>query len=46
MRDSVLERYALAYIKKSDSDSSVQEFLRSCNMRNIANWSEGNFENA
>ncbi|MGL9725940.1 MAG: hypothetical protein ACR5KV_04660 [Wolbachia sp.] len=43
--NSVLERYALAYIKKSGSDSGVQEFLRSRGMQNIANWNDRNFEN-
>ncbi|OJH30609.1 hypothetical protein Wxf_00330 [Wolbachia endosymbiont of Armadillidium vulgare] len=28
MRDSALERYALAYIKKSDSNDNVKEFLQ------------------
>ncbi|MGL9758427.1 MAG: hypothetical protein ACR5LA_06340 [Wolbachia sp.] len=28
MRDSVLKRYALAYIKKSGSNDNVKEFLR------------------
>lgn len=46
MRDSVLERYALAYIKENGSDKNVQEFLRSRGMQNIENWSNENFENA
>jgi hypothetical protein len=46
MRDSVLERYALAYIKKSGSNSNVKKFLQSCNTQNTTNWSEKNFNNA
>ncbi|BET32410.1 MULTISPECIES: hypothetical protein [Wolbachia] len=46
MRDSVLKRYALAYIKENGSDKNVQEFLRSRGMQNIENWSDKNFENA
>ncbi|WP_143689467.1 hypothetical protein [Wolbachia endosymbiont of Nilaparvata lugens] len=46
MRDSVLERYALAYIKENGSDKNVQEFLRSRGMQNIEDWSDKNFENA
>lgn len=46
MRDSVLKRYALAYIKKPGSDENVQEFLQSCDTRNITSWSNENFENA
>ncbi|WP_353287717.1 hypothetical protein [Wolbachia endosymbiont (group B) of Gerris lacustris] len=46
MRDSVLKRYALAYIRENGSDKNVQEFLRSHGMQNIENWSDKNFENA
>ncbi|MFP3021980.1 MAG: hypothetical protein ACEY3K_03235 [Wolbachia sp.] len=46
MRDSVLKRYALAYIKENGSDKNVQEFLRSRGMQNIGDWSDKNFENA
>ncbi|WP_353280338.1 hypothetical protein [Wolbachia endosymbiont (group B) of Cyclophora punctaria] len=46
MRDSVLKRYALAYIKETGSDNGVQEFLRSRGMQNIEDWSDKNFENA
>ncbi|WP_353278728.1 hypothetical protein [Wolbachia endosymbiont (group B) of Longitarsus flavicornis] len=46
MRDSVLKRYALAYIKENGSDNGVQEFLRSLDMQNIENWSDKSFENA
>lgn len=46
MRDSVLERYALAYIKETGSDNGVQEFLRSRGMQNIENWSDKIFEDA
>ncbi|UIP91660.1 hypothetical protein IYZ83_005980 [Wolbachia pipientis] len=46
MRDSVLKRYALAYIKENGSDKNVQEFLRSRGMQNIENWSDKNFEDA
>ncbi|WP_264735357.1 hypothetical protein [Wolbachia endosymbiont (group A) of Rhinocyllus conicus] len=44
--DSVLKRYALAYIKKSGSNSNVKEFLQFCNTQNTTNWSEENFKNA
>ncbi|WP_353273276.1 hypothetical protein [Wolbachia endosymbiont (group A) of Nomada ferruginata] len=44
--DSVLKRYALAYIKKSGSNSDVKEFLQFCNTQNTTNWSEENFKNA
>lgn len=43
---SVLKRYALAYIKKSGSNSDVKEFLQFCNTQNTTNWSEENFKNA
>lgn len=43
MRDSVLERYALAYIKKFGSSRNVQEFLQFCNAQNTTDWSEKNF---
>ncbi|WP_265015302.1 DUF1129 domain-containing protein [Wolbachia endosymbiont (group B) of Camptogramma bilineatum] len=46
MRDSVLKRYALAYIKENGSDNGVQEFLCSCGMQNIENWSDKIFEDA
>ncbi|WP_264331115.1 hypothetical protein [Wolbachia endosymbiont (group B) of Erebia ligea] len=46
MCDSVLKRYALAYIKENGSDENVQEFLSSRGMQNIDNWSDKNFENA
>lgn len=42
--DSVLKRYALAYIKKSGDNSGIQEFLQFCNTRNTTNWSEENFD--
>ncbi|MCM1002351.1 hypothetical protein [Wolbachia pipientis] len=42
--DSVLKRYALAYIKKSGGNSGIQEFLQFCNTRNTTNWSEENFD--
>ncbi|QEK89870.1 DUF1129 domain-containing protein [Wolbachia endosymbiont of Chrysomya megacephala] len=44
MRDSVLKRYALAYIKENGSDNGVQEFLCFCAMQNIENWSDKIFE--
>lgn len=44
--DSVLKRYALAYIKKSGGNSNVERFLQSCNTQNTTNWSEENFKNA
>ncbi|MFL3876443.1 hypothetical protein [Wolbachia endosymbiont of Trichogramma kaykai] len=44
MSDSVLKRYALAYIKETGSDNGVQEFLLSPGMQNIENWSDKNFE--
>ncbi len=44
--DSVLNRYALAYMKKPDSNSNVKEFLQFCNTQNTRNWSEENFKNA
>ncbi|MDE5061369.1 MULTISPECIES: hypothetical protein [Wolbachia] len=44
--DSVLKRYALAYIKKSGGNSDVKEFLQFRNMQNTTNWSEENFKNA
>ncbi|WP_265025427.1 hypothetical protein [Wolbachia endosymbiont (group B) of Pammene fasciana] len=46
MRDSVLKRYALAYIKETGSDNGVQEFLRYRGMQNIENWSDKIFEDA
>ncbi|MCM1001315.1 MAG: hypothetical protein KTV72_03215 [Wolbachia endosymbiont of Melophagus ovinus] len=42
--NSVLKRYALAYIKKSGGNSGIQEFLQFCNTRNTTNWSEENFD--
>lgn len=44
--DSVLKRYALAYIKKSGGNSNVKEFLQFRNTQNTTNWSEENFKNA
>ncbi|UVW83400.1 hypothetical protein [Wolbachia endosymbiont of Aedes albopictus] len=44
--DSVLKRYALAYIKKSGNNSNVKEFLQFRNTQNTTNWSEENFKNA
>lgn len=46
MRDSVLERYALAYIKENGSDKNVQEFLQFRAVQGNADWSDSNFENA
>lgn len=46
MRDSVLKRYALAYIKKPGSDKNVQEFLQFRAVQGNADWSDSNFENA
>ncbi|OCA06113.1 hypothetical protein wTpre_436 [Wolbachia endosymbiont of Trichogramma pretiosum] len=39
MRDSVLKRYLLAYIKENGSENGIQEFLLSPGMKNIENWS-------
>ncbi|WP_353274409.1 hypothetical protein [Wolbachia endosymbiont (group A) of Ennomos erosarius] len=44
--DSVLKRYALAYIKKSGGNDNIQEFLQCCDTQNTENWSEENFKNA
>ncbi|MFP3016525.1 MAG: hypothetical protein ACEY3L_10710 [Wolbachia sp.] len=44
--DSVLKRYALAYIKKSGGNSNVKGFLEFCNTQNTTDWSEENFKNA
>lgn len=41
--DSVLKRYALAYIKKSGGNRNVKEFLHSCNTQNITDWDEDKF---
>ncbi|WP_264683292.1 MULTISPECIES: hypothetical protein [unclassified Wolbachia] len=46
MYNSVLKRYALAYIKENGSDNGVQEFLRSHDMQNIEKWIDKSFENA
>ncbi|QZA84025.1 MULTISPECIES: hypothetical protein [Wolbachia] len=46
MRDSVLKRYALAYIKENGSDKNVQEFLQFRAVQGNADWSDSNFENA
>uniref|UniRef100_A0A3B0IV67 Uncharacterized protein n=1 Tax=Wolbachia endosymbiont of Aleurodicus dispersus TaxID=1288877 RepID=A0A3B0IV67_9RICK len=46
MHDSVLKRYALAYIKKPGSDKNVQEFLQFRAVQGNADWSDSNFENA
>lgn len=45
MRDSVLERYALAYIKENGNDKNVQRFLQSLSLQDVIKWSDGNFEN-
>ncbi|MGL9717207.1 MAG: hypothetical protein ACR5K9_00600 [Wolbachia sp.] len=42
--DSVLKRYALAYIRKSGGNSNIKEFLQFCNTQNTTNWSEENFD--
>ncbi|WCR57591.1 hypothetical protein [Wolbachia endosymbiont of Ctenocephalides felis wCfeJ] len=42
--ESVLKRYALAYIKKSGSNNNVQEFLQHCNNARNLTWSEENFD--
>ncbi|WP_375316421.1 hypothetical protein [Wolbachia endosymbiont (group A) of Colletes cunicularius] len=39
--DSVLKRYALAYIKKSGSSRNVEEFLQFCSTQNITDWNDG-----
>jgi len=44
--DSVLKRYALAYIKKSGGNSNVERFLEFCNTKDTTGWSEENFKNA
>ncbi|WP_250295473.1 hypothetical protein [Wolbachia endosymbiont of Oedothorax gibbosus] len=44
--DSILKRYALAYIKKSGSNTNVKEFLQRCNALGISDWSEDNFKSA
>lgn len=41
--DSVLERYALAYIKKSGSNDNIKEFLQHCNKTPNLTWSEDKF---
>nr|WP_253308723.1 hypothetical protein [Rickettsia endosymbiont of Ceutorhynchus assimilis] len=46
MPDSVLERYALAYIKENGSDKNVQRFLQSQRIRNATNWYDKDFKNA
>jgi hypothetical protein len=40
---SVLERYALVYIKKSGGKRNVKEFLHSCSAQNITDWDEDKF---
>ena len=45
--DSVLKRYALAYIKKSGGSNNIEGFLQHCNTTSTGSnltWSEGNFE--
>ncbi|WP_264337153.1 MULTISPECIES: hypothetical protein [unclassified Wolbachia] len=44
MRDSVLKRYALAYIKKSGSNDNVREFLQHCNDTRSFTWNEQEFD--
>ncbi len=44
MRDSVLKRYALAYIKKSGSNDNVKEFLQHCNDTRSFTWNEQEFD--
>ncbi|WP_253302351.1 hypothetical protein [Wolbachia endosymbiont of Psylliodes chrysocephala] len=46
MCDSVLERYALAYIKKSGGNSDVKEFLRYFNNTRNLTWDEDTFAEA
>lgn len=43
--DSVLKRYALAYIKKSGGNN-IEGFLQHCNNTPNLTWSEGNFKSA
>lgn len=44
--DSVLKRYALAYIKKSGGNSDVKEFLRYFNNTRNLTWDEDTFAEA
>ncbi|GFQ73615.1 uncharacterized protein TNCT_438931 [Trichonephila clavata] len=46
MCDSVLERYALAYIQKSGGNSDVKEFLRYFNNTRNFTWDEDTFAEA
>lgn len=43
--DSVLKRYALAYIKKSGRSDNVEGFLQHCDATSNLTWSEENFKN-
>ncbi|WP_423349257.1 hypothetical protein [Wolbachia sp. wLmal] len=43
--DSVLKRYALAYIKKLGNDNNIGGFLRRCSNTPNSTWSEENFKN-
>lgn len=42
--DSVLKRYALAYIKKL-GNNNIEGFLQYCNTQNTTNWNDKTFEN-
>ncbi|WP_174515786.1 hypothetical protein [Wolbachia endosymbiont of Cardiocondyla obscurior] len=43
--DSVLKRYALAYIKKLGNNNNIEGFLQYCNNTPNLTWSKENFKN-